>query len=649
MKKNLDSPVIEKISSLKPKKSKKSSISIIPQRGEFEDSIELMRNIDILPNVEILEADRHSGHNNFTAIKDVVDNPMDPDVNAKNVWVDINYSNGKYISVRITDDGLGISPAIIDQVFKGGSKTGRDKSKYLGGYGKGLKTAALSLGRRFEIRTKSEKGPFFVVEYDYDRILDSGKFIAQERIGTTKEYCEFMKATQSETGTIVTISRLDRMKNNDVVAFISTLKHSLGMSHFYFITKFDKHIFVNGEEVVAIDPIARDLPEIATYIINENFEYNGHKFTFSVYNIPRISLRRSREVGRSKDNAGLYIFRNNRLVGEALNLGITGLSPDGHGSGIRIEFFMSGDCDELFGSTYIKIIKEANKYEIDQSFRDACKSVIQPYVRKIRIEEDLDDKKRREQKTHTNLNKEKSKNFNKKKIKREKPKNAFLEIGSMGYCIKNYPLDLINTRVEETISTFVGKTPQRYGAEYEKLVRELTCLELSPPKNNEGDAFLYSKSIKFDLDENRYITTRTKKVFEKKISIVDKDGNFSIDRIKPTQDLDYYVILLVDVILPDDVKDDEIVEYFCGVKKPKNIIGYFYCLTAAYVEKSEDFKRPIINGTIDANINNQDPELKITIKRETAFQKFKEHNLLRDTSFTDLREYLYYLNNDEIK
>jgi hypothetical protein len=336
------------------------------------------------------------------------------------------------------------------------------------------------------------------------------------------------------------------------------------------------------------------------------------------------------------------------LVGEALNLGITGLSPDGHGSGIRIEFFMSGDCDELFGSTYIKIIKEANKHEINQSFRRACKNVIHRYVRKIREVEDLEDKRRREQKKHPTFNKEKLKNLNKKKSKGQKVKNAFLEIGSIGHCIKNFPLDLTNTRVEETISTFVGKSSQKYGAEFEKLVRELTCLELSSPQNNDGDAFLYSKSTKFNLEENRNSTIRIRNVLEKKITIVDRYGNFSIDRIKPTQNLDYYIILLVDVILPDDVKDDEIVEYFCGVKKPKNIIGYFYCLPAAYIEKSEDFKRPIINGTKKANINNQDPELKITIKKETAFQKFKEYNHLRGTSFTDLLEYLNYLNNDEL-
>lgn len=645
MKSNTSTLLIEK--DLKNKSSKKSSKSKKKSfmTDELNDSLELQTTIDISPNVELLEADRHAGHNNFTAIRDFVDNPMDPDVNANNVWVDIIHANDKYIAVRIADDGSGISPLNIDQVLKYGSRTGRNKRKYLGGYGRGINTAGLSMGKNIEIRTKSDNGPFFIVEFDYDEIKKSNTFIANKRIGTSQEYLDFIKTLRSETGTIVTVSKLDRMKNDNIKAFINNLRWSLGLSHYYFISKYKKHIFVNNQEVIPIDPISRHLPEIDLYADNIDFQYNDHNFTFSVYNIRRISQARSREIGRNKPNAGMYIFRNERLVGEGLDLGIVGLSEDGHGCGIRIEFFMDGECDELFGSTSIKVIKELNKDEVDQSFRKACKAVLRPYISDILTQEDKSAKKRREEKNNGKVRALKTPKI---KQKKEKVKNAFLDDNTKGFCLKKTPLDIVGKRVEETIAIWAGtKVSQKYGAEYEKLIRDLSeSLFISPTKDNAGDSYGYSKSTKFNLFEQRDIVTKRKIIYEKKMSILDVNGCFAIDRIKPTQKIDKYLILLVDVIYPNELMG-EVATYIDGEMRPKDFVGYFYCIPASYIEKSNDLTRYVISGTKDANKNNHDPELKITVKKEDALKFFGEYNELRGTSITDLLEHLKYLNNDD--
>lgn len=355
----------------------------------LDNSIELEDDLDVTPNAEYFETLRHSGHNTYSAPMDIIDNPFDDDVNAQNVWVYIKQLKTKenYEYIKICDDGSGMTLATISQAFKLGSLTGRDKSRNLGGYGTGLKTAALTMGRRFEVRTKSENSPFYIIEFDIDdlkeKALLTNKLKVPKRIGTQAEYVEFMKQTHSKTGTIVTLTRLYDNININKSVYKDTLKNKLGEAFKYFIDEFHKHIFVEDEEVKSIDPIGKKYPEIEVITQNETFEFNGYDFKFSVYNIHHVSDLRSKEIGRNKPNAGMYIFRNNRMVGRALDLGILGLAADGYGNGIRVELFMSGDCDELFGSTFIKLIQEKSKNDIHQSFRDTCDRIIGTYTKNI--------------------------------------------------------------------------------------------------------------------------------------------------------------------------------------------------------------------------------------------------------------------------
>ena len=87
---------------------------------------------------------------------------------------------------------------------------------------------------------------------------------------------------------------------------------------------------------------------------------------------------KSKKIGRNQFNSGLYIYRNNRLVGSGLDLGIIGKAGDGYSNGIRIELFIDGDSDDIFGSTYMKIIHEKDKGEIDQSFKENCQKALIP-------------------------------------------------------------------------------------------------------------------------------------------------------------------------------------------------------------------------------------------------------------------------------
>ena len=380
---------VQQTSEILPAEDAQKSLEISPEKTlEIDDNIEQEGYMDASPTVEFLKTMRHVGYSNYTALEELVDNAIDTDVDAKNVKIKIHQKkkNGEYDYIKICDDGGGIDKNTIKQAFKLGAKTGKIKAIDLGAYGTGQKSAILSMGRRYEVRTKAEDKPFYIVTYDMDDIIEKQKYIIPIRLGTDKEYVEFMKEVESKTGTIITLQKLDRMTNKNLDIFVSTLIEKFGMTYKYFIDEFNVNITINGKPVRSIDPMCRHELEIKCFTENEKFSYLGHEFKFSVYNIERMrdDTKRAKELKRGKPTAGLYIYRNKRLVGRALDLGILNITGDGHCNGVRIELFVDGDSDSLFGSTFTKVIYEKNKCDLDQSFRDICCSKIGYYIGIIR-------------------------------------------------------------------------------------------------------------------------------------------------------------------------------------------------------------------------------------------------------------------------
>jgi len=344
--------------------------------------------IDVTPNVNFLTTLRNSGYNNYTAIADIIDNSLDTDVDSKNVKVHIKRTRDDYEFIKICDDGCGMSIETLNEAFKLGALMGKNKEFDLGSYGTGLKAAALSLGRKFVVKTKSVDDDFYIATYDLDVMIMTNTFEIPVVIGTWEEYNEFKRETGSEIGTVVIVSKLDRITNANITVFKDILKSKLGLFYKYFIDELNINLFVNNEFVKSVDPMLRNETYSTCLTSNEKFEYNGSDFKFSVYNIEFVSQSLSNEVNRSSAYSGLYIYRNNRLVGSSLDLGIVGKVGDGHLNGLRIELFCSGDSDNLFGSTFNKIIHEKDKNEIDQGFRDVCKDYLRGYIKTVKNNED---------------------------------------------------------------------------------------------------------------------------------------------------------------------------------------------------------------------------------------------------------------------
>lgn len=354
-------------------------------------SKEEVYHVDATPNAMFLSTLRNSGYNNYTAIADIIDNSLDTDVDSTKVSVNFKSdSKGEYPFkfISIADDGCGMSLETLKESLKLGAVTGKSREKDLGSYGTGLKAAGLSMGKRIVIKTKSKDDKFWVATYDLDDILEHGWDSPTIIQGSDIEYNEFKKETESENGTIIILDKLDRVSDSNITQFKNKLIKDLSMFYKVFIDELGVKIFVNGEMVKSFDPMYRnELFSKRMSSLNEKFNHKDKEISFNAFYIEKMDTNKSKEIGRNQFNSGLYIYRNNRLVGSGLDLGIIGKLGDGYSNGIRIELFIDGDSDDIFGSTYMKMIHEKDKGEIDQSFKDSCQKALIPYVKYARNEE----------------------------------------------------------------------------------------------------------------------------------------------------------------------------------------------------------------------------------------------------------------------
>jgi hypothetical protein len=346
--------------------------------------------INIIPNVRFLTTLRNSGYNNYTALADIIDNSLDTNVGTKNVRVRINGKTQKeyaYDSITVSDDGCGMTYTNLIEALKLGADTGKNKASDLGSYGTGLKAAALSIGRKFTIKTKSKDDKFYIIDFDLDVLIDTNAFAVDIREGSVGEYTFFKNQTESEIGTVIELSKLDRVTNKAMSSFRDKLIENLSLFYRLFIEQ-GINIYVNDNKVEGFDPMHRT--ESFSEMLSEDkehFIYEDNKFEFTAFYLRKTGIEKQNSYVRNAKSVGLYIYRNNRLVGQGLKLGIIvpgDVLADGWSNGLKIELFVNGEADHLFGSTFMKMIHEKDRTELDQGFLEECKKAITCYVKEAR-------------------------------------------------------------------------------------------------------------------------------------------------------------------------------------------------------------------------------------------------------------------------
>lgn len=377
---NLDNPnLLEIIKHTNIKKQIILELEKLPK----EKSTTINTEVDVTPNVCYLDTIKRSGYTVLTALEDIIDNSLEKTVGARNVSIKFTPSlaDPRVMSYfQIIDDGIGMDSDTLIEAFKLGSRTGKNRNSDFGYYGTGLKSAGLFLGNKITIYTKASTGNFYIATFDKDYMIKTNKFSISIREGNISEFLSFKKEVKSDHGTIVLIENVDSNNLIDNISkFQQQLKKKLGITYFKLFTTSKVTIKINNDLVTPIDPLCRDIKGVE--ILSKPGSHIKYKDKIINYTCVYIKKElTSLEVNRNRKNSGFWIFRNGRLVGSGLKLGIINDSNN-ELSGFRIEISTDGDVtDTCFNSTYLKTIKESERDDINPELIEILKEDLGKYV-----------------------------------------------------------------------------------------------------------------------------------------------------------------------------------------------------------------------------------------------------------------------------
>ena len=331
----------------------------------------------------IKDALRQLNYTNYTAIADIVDNSLEPDVESENIYIKLVKADDKKTvsQIMISDDGCGMDEETLSMAMSLGSETGKNKDFNLGCYGAGLKTASISIGTKLTVYSKVEDGELLVATLDLNDISDDGELnVRMESYAEgTQEAAFFAENTKSTHGTIVLISSLDRVTSKDYYGFEGTLIKQMRILFNKYIEAGICNFYVNNKKLTFFDTIGQKSGLGVELMDEGSFEYDGSRIEWKAWYIPKSVQDAEFDdfLGRTNENAGIYVYRQKRLVGKGLDFGLCQKSSHWT-NGFRFELFMDGNADKLFGTTFATMITEKDKSSIEQGFYDKIQPIVKP-------------------------------------------------------------------------------------------------------------------------------------------------------------------------------------------------------------------------------------------------------------------------------
>lgn len=309
--------------------------------------------IENTPNAgRLISSLRNTGYDNISAIADLIDNSIDAD--SSNIRISIMPVEDGF-TIRIADDGCGMTREVLDQAMRLGSITERNPESDLGKFGMGLVTASISIGKRLTVISGTEQGIFTSIQ-DLDDVIKNNFFGKELRKATDKEILLFKRETmKSNHGTVVIIEKCDRLQNTNINQFCKNLEDSIGQIFRMFIQSSNKKIYLRGNKVIAIDPLFLNDRKTELYS-DEDFYINvsGHqeRLRLRIVGVPDFGIQMNRLKGINSSNQGFYLMRNNREIACGKDLGIFVRHPDLNR--LRMELFFNGNIDNEMGINFTK-------------------------------------------------------------------------------------------------------------------------------------------------------------------------------------------------------------------------------------------------------------------------------------------------------
>lgn len=268
--------------------------------------------IEIPPNAaRTMSAMREMGYDSFASIMDLIDNSID--AGAETIEVAIKELGKGSLVIDILDDGRGMDDETLTEALKLGSRVEHvDPHKRLGKYGMGLVTASISMSRNVWIVTREEGKTAYETTFDLDTIDRENRFvITAPRPADSRRVIDVFG--HDGHGTLVRLSKIDRINDTNVSRFAATLRTKLGQTYRHFLTTGVK-IVVNSRRVQRYDPLMLDHPETEV-VLDQTIDLgDGTKATLKVVELPELGQIGDSEANIFPHNSGFYVVRNNREI-----------------------------------------------------------------------------------------------------------------------------------------------------------------------------------------------------------------------------------------------------------------------------------------------------------------------------------------------
>ena len=203
-----------------------------------------------------LDSLRNSDFDSISAYGEVIDNSIQ--ANAKNIRVQFetytkNTSYEHIKNIAFGDDGDGMDFTTLHHCSQIGWSSRYNQRNGIGRFGVGMTLAAIHECKRVEIYSKTSDGEWLWTYMDLGEICQESQDTIPKPI--PRKIPEDLKHLTGQTkGTLVIWSKYDRQTAN-ARKIVEDANVWLGRTYRYFIWDNEINIFLNGEDIKAIDPL----------------------------------------------------------------------------------------------------------------------------------------------------------------------------------------------------------------------------------------------------------------------------------------------------------------------------------------------------------------------------------------------------------
>ncbi len=352
------------------------------------------RREEVIPSAaRLLGSLRDVGYDFVNAVADLIDNSVSHGATGVDV---VLRPQGADSWVRIADNGVGMSGAIISEAMRLGSGGRTYSDDELGKFGLGLKTASLSQARSITVasRTHRERRQIECRRLDLDDIEATDRWEIEHLAAADRPEI-ITEPLRASTGTVVLWTKLDRVLDfNDpfgttsqryMLRLAERLDQHLGMVFERFLSGQARRalplaITVNGTKVEPWDPFC--LAQNTEHLPVHELRVGAGLVRYRPYVLPPQtefgddeSWRRASGPNQWNRQQGLYIYRADRMVQSGGWSWLRGNDEHIKLARAAVEFWP--DLDEAFSINVAK-----TRVKLPEDLRDQLKPLVASLTRR---------------------------------------------------------------------------------------------------------------------------------------------------------------------------------------------------------------------------------------------------------------------------